>query len=152
MSASDEVKAALMNIPVSWLHMPALALVEGGAAGAKKEYGPKIAPAVLALGAAAAGTIVGGGLQLAHQYLHDSKAMPTDYAGIDRIVCTATFAEIEQAAIRIYEEAAQAKGGNTLQSIIDQASGAKVLPIVPVAGAAAAFVVGVYAGAAAARH
>lgn len=150
MSASDEVKAALMNIPVSWLHMPALALVEGGVAGANKEYGPKIAPVVLALGAAAAGTAVGGGLQLAHQYLHDRKAMPGAYQGIDRIVCTATYAEIEQAAIRMYEEAGRAKGGNTLQQIIDQAAAAKVVPVV--AGAAAAFIAGVYAGAAAARH
>lgn len=153
MSANEEVRAALMNIPVSWLHMPALALVEGGAAGASKEFGPKIAPAVMALGAAAAGTIVGGGLQLAHQYLHDRKAMPGMYQGIDRVLCTATFAEIEQAAIRIYEESAKVKGGNTLQGIIDAAAGAKVLPAaLPLAGAAAAFVAGVYAGAAAARH
>jgi hypothetical protein len=152
MSANEEVRAALMNIPVSWLHMPALVLVEGGAAGASKEFGPKIAPAVLALGAAAAGTIVGGGLQLTHQYLHDRKAMPGAYQGIDRVICTATYAEIEQAAIRIYEESAKVKGGNTLQGIIDAAAGAKVLPALPVAGAAAAFIAGVYAGRAAASH
>jgi len=151
MSANEEVREALRNIPVSWLHMPALAMAEGGAAGAK-EFAPKIAPALLALGAAAAGTIVGGGLQLAHQALHDRKDMPAPYQGIDRVVCTATFAEIEQAAVRIYEESAREKGANTLQRIVDSATGAKVLPALPIAGAAAAFVVGVYAGAAAARH
>lgn len=151
MSANEDVRAALMNIPVSWLHMPALAMAEGGAAGAK-EFGPKIAPALLALGAAAAGTIVGGGLQLAHQYLHDRKDMPPSFQGIDRVVCTATLAEIEQAATRIYEESAREKGGNVLQHIIDSTRGAKFLPALPIAGAAAAFVVGVYAGTYAASH
>jgi hypothetical protein len=124
-----------MNIPVSWLHMPALAMAEGGAAGAKKEFGPKIAPAVLALGAAAAGTIVGGGLQLAHQALHDRKDMPPQLQGIDRITCNLTFAEIEQAATRIYEESGRVKSGNTLQQIVDSATKTKAIPVV--AGAAA---------------
>ncbi|MGJ5135659.1 MULTISPECIES: hypothetical protein [unclassified Bradyrhizobium] len=152
MNANEDVRAALANIPVSWLHMPALAFAEAGAAGAK-EFGPKIAPAVLALGAAAAGAIIGGGLQLTHQYLHDSKAGPVSYQGIDKVICTATFAEIEAAATRIYQESAQAKDGNALQQIIDTAAGAKFVPaLAPVAGAAAAFLAGVYAGAAAARH
>lgn len=148
MSASEEIREALRNIPVSWLHMPGLAAASAGAPGAK-DFGPKIAPAIAALGAAAAGAIVGGGLQLAHQWLDKAKEVPGQYAiPIETVTCSLTIKEIEEAAIRLHEESSRVKDGGALRRIVNTASGgSKALPVL-----AACFIAGVLAGANAARE
>lgn len=146
MSARDEIRAAMMDMPVSWLHMPALAAGSGALPGAKGETPqPKVVPV---LAAAALGVAAGAGIQLAHQYLHDRKSFPPVTTDVGRIACSLTLREIEDNATQIYEDSLQSKDGGPLKAIADSASGgAKVFPVV-----AAVFLAGVAAGAAAARH
>jgi hypothetical protein len=144
MSARDEIRAAMMQVPVSWLHMPALAAA--ALPGSKGEQpAPKVFPV---LAAAALGVASGAGIQLAHQYLHDRKSFPPATAEVGTVACTLTLQEIEDNATQIYEESQKAKDGGPLKAIADSASnGAKAFPVV-----AAVYLAGVAAGAAAARH
>ncbi len=143
MSARDEIRAAMMEMPVSWLHMPALAAA-GVLPGAKGEAPqPKVAPLV----AVALGVAAGAGIQLAHQWLTKQKSVPAVTRDIGSVACNLTLAELEYNATIVYEDSQQAKDGGQLKAIADSASGgAKVFPLIP-----ALFLAGVAAGAAAAR-
>jgi hypothetical protein len=143
MSAREDIRAAMMEMPVSWLHYPALAAaaLPGPKGEAPK---PKVFPV---LAAAALGVASGGGLQLAHQYLHDRKSLPPVTTDVELIACTMTVKELEDKATEIYEDSQKAKDGGPLKAIVDSASGSKAFPVV-----AAVYLAGVAAGAAAARH
>jgi hypothetical protein len=145
MSTRDEVKAALADIPVSWLHMPGLAAAAGSLPQAKDETPqPKIAPIV----AAGIGVAVGAGIQLGHQMLHD-KSIPQPTTKEVGLTCSLTFKQLEDNATKICEESQGAKDGGALKAIVDASNGAKVAPAIAAAGY---FLAGVAAGAAAARH
>lgn len=141
MNAGEEVAAALLEMPVAWLHMPALAASTAALPQAKDwAPQPKIAPLV----AAAIGVAAGAGIQLTSQALRKSPpAFTKDNWGL---TCTLTVKELEVNAIKVLEESNAAKGGGPLQAIVDTSAKSKALPI-----AAAAFLAGVAAGAAAAR-
>ncbi|MGC2776035.1 MAG: hypothetical protein WA418_10420 [Bradyrhizobium sp.] len=145
MGAREEIRAALMEMPVSWLHMPALAAGSGTLPGPKGEPPqPKVIPV---LAAAALGVAAGAGIQLAHQYLNKQKGVPPITADVGRIACSLTIKELEDNATQVYEDSLQTKDGGQLKAIVDSTSGgAKVFPVV-----AAVFLAGVAAGAAAAR-
>jgi hypothetical protein len=143
MSARDEIRAAMMTMPVSWLHMPALAAT--ALPGPKGEAPlPKVIPV---LAAAALGVASGAGIQLAHQYMHDRKSFPAVTTDVGRVACSLTLQEIEDSATQIYEDSQKAKDGGPLKAIVDSAAGSKAFPVV-----AAVYLAGVAAGAAAARH
>lgn len=143
MTARDEIRAAMMEMPVSWLHYPALA---AAALPGPKGDAPQ-AKVIPVLAAAALGVASGAGIQLAHQYMHDRKSFPPTTADVGRIACTLTLREIEDNATQIYEDSQKAKDGGPLKVIVDSASGTKAFPVV-----AAVYLAGVAAGAAAARH
>lgn len=142
MSARDEIRAAMMAMPVSWLHMPALA--------ASALPGPKgeapVPKAFPVLAAAALGVASGAGIQLAHQYLQGSKSVPAVTTDVGRVACTLTLQEIEDNATQIYEDSQKARDGGPLKAIVDSAAGSKAFPVV-----AAVYLAGVAAGASAAR-
>lgn len=136
---TEDIAAAIRLIPVSWLHQPRLVMSASDDAPQ-----PKIAP----LAAAALGVAVGAGIQLAGQQLR--KLSPDEQAKLVHAAeCHLPVEAIEKIAKRVMQDAQEAKDGG-LRAIAGEGgmkgSGAKVLPI-----AAAVFLAGVAAGAAAAR-
>lgn len=137
------IEAILREMPISWLHRPVYAMDASLDVGLPQ---PKVAPFVVAVGIAAAGAAVGGGLQLASQALN-KKSGPPDRSLVDTIECELSFNQIVDKAVQLIEEDQLAKGSR-LQDIIDvPPEGAKLAPAVAVGF----FIAGVAAGASAAR-
>jgi hypothetical protein len=128
-----DVGAALKIIPVSWLHQPRVALTIKGDGPSRK-----VAPLV----AAAIGVAAGAGIQLAGQALR--KASPEEQQQlVASVECNLPIEELERIARGVVEQTKNTKGG--INDLLPE-PGEKVIPV-----AAAAFLAGVAAGAAAAR-
>jgi hypothetical protein len=142
METTDKTKSpqqladVVYDLPVAWLHLPRTARQMTEAKSGDSKMWPLVA-------VAAAGALTGGGLQLAGQALRKS-AVPADDSVADQVECTLSCRELR-------EGLAQMLGGKdpetqaALQEIVER-SQSKALPI-----AAAVFIAGVAAGAAAAR-
>ena len=137
------IETILKDMPISWLHRPVHAMDVGPDVGLPQ---PKVAPFVVAVGIAAAGAAVGGGLQLASQALN-KKAGPPDRELVGTVECELTFNQIVDKAEQLIEEDQKLKGSR-IQDLIDvPPEGAKLAPV----AAVGFFIAGVAAGASAAR-
>src|SRR5688572_4078083 len=135
MDARSQIRQALGQIPVSWLHMPSLAKASPDEPAEK--FLPAIPPAIYAV---VGGTVTGGALAAGGVMLTRPKGADPDLTGV---VCNLTLQEIEDRAVKLYEDSSQAKGINVLQQITDAVVPGAKNPLVPF------FLAGVAAGAAA---
>src|SRR5262245_46919280 len=124
MDARSEIRQAMAKMPVSWLHFPALA-TSAPFPTAAKGTDEKVVPIAAW---AALGVVTGAGAAATGLYLN-KKSLPSAVAAHD-VTCNLTLEEIEDNAVKVYEDSLAGKDGGALQQIADDASapGAKVLP------------------------
>ena len=143
MDARSQIRQALGQIPVSWLHMPHLAKASSDEPAEK--FLPALPPAIYAV---VGGTVVGGGLAAGGVMLTRPKGEELD---VKSVVCNLTLQEIEDRAVTLYEASSEGKGVNLFQQMTrDLIPGAKN-PLVGyflagVAGGAGAVAIGARAG------
>jgi hypothetical protein len=135
MDPRSQIRQALGQIPVSWLHMPSLAKASPDEPAEK--FLPAIPPVVYAV---VGGTLTGGALAAGGVAL-TRKGAETDMTGV---VCNLTLQEIEDGAVKLYEASQTGKGLTSFQQIAETYAPAGTKhPLV------AAFLGGVAAGASA---
>jgi hypothetical protein len=158
MDARSQIRQAMGIMPVSWLHLPALATsapLPFAAKGTDEKALPIAAWAAL-------GLVTGGGAAATGLYLNKKMLPPAILP--QAVICNLTLKEIEDRAVEVYEDSLAGKDGGALQQIADSSSApdAKVLPAIALAAVAnpgaVAYLTGavigagaVVAGAAAAR-
>ena len=144
MTPREEIREVMKLVPVAWLHQPKCATTIPIPLASAKD-GAKVWPVVAY---AAVGAAAGGALQLASQYIN-TKSTPTD---VGDYTCDLTTQEIEDRAVKMYEDSLHNRDGGALKCIAEPPeSNAKIIPVVLAAVAAqaetVAFIGGVAAGA-----